>query len=114
MSVLLNTASLNELLSLLGDELRDIARLYVDQLDSELAELDAAWTASDWPRLHRRAHALKGSSGNLGAVALAETASRLEKAAQAGDAALVQTELAALRQLAPATVQALRDGRYVR
>lgn len=113
MSTLINCASLDELLALLGDEFRDISRLFVDQLGDEVAELHAAQAARDWPLLHRRAHALKGSSGNMGALALSESAARLERAARDGDADGIERELAAIGRLAPETVEALRAGRYV-
>ncbi|MFN3610435.1 Hpt domain-containing protein [Tepidimonas sp.] len=112
-SPLINSANLDELLSLLGDEFRDITRLFVEQLEGELADLRAARAAQDWQALYRRAHALKGSSGNMGATALSESAARLERAARDGDADGVEREIAAIELLAPQTVQALRAGRYV-
>lgn len=112
-SPLINSANLDELLTLLGEEFRDIVLLFVDQLEGELAGLRAAQAAQDWPGLYRRAHALKGSSGNMGATALSESAARLERAAREGDLEGIEREMAAIEHLAPQTVQALKAGRYV-
>jgi len=113
MSNLLNSASLDELVTLLGDEFREITQLFVDQLDDEVAQLQAARAGQDWRLLNRRAHALKGSSGNMGAMALAQAAAALEKAALVPDVSAIDQSLASIVELAPQSVQALRDGGYV-
>lgn len=101
------------MLTLLGDEFREIVQLFVDQLDEELAQLQAARASEDWRQLNRRAHALKGASGNMGALALAESAASLEKAALVPDVATIDQSMSAIEALAPQTVAALRDGGYV-
>ena len=113
MTALLDSAALDDMLALLGEEFRDIARQYVTQLQEEVARLLAARAAQDWMLLARHAHALKGSSGNMGARALAERAAALEAAARSGDAAAVDAVLQGLSTLAHDTAAALRAGRYV-
>lgn len=112
MTAFLDRASLDEMVALLGDDFRDIVRLFIEQLGSDVAQLQAARAAGHWDRLYRAAHTLKGSSGNVGASALSLSAARLERAARMSDAAAADGELAALPALAEQTVAALRAGRY--
>ncbi|MCX7692952.1 Hpt domain-containing protein [Tepidimonas taiwanensis] len=112
MTPLIQRDTLDELLVALGDDFRGIVRLFVEQLDTERAGLDAAWAARDWPRLMRAAHSLKGSSGNMAAVALSEAAARLERAAREQNAVAAEAALADVTRLVPETVRALVAGRY--
>ena len=53
-------------------------------------------------------HALKGSSGNLGAVALQDAADLLQVAGRSGDLAAVRAQVAALRAAFEAAASELR------
>ncbi|TSE27531.1 TMAO reductase sytem sensor TorS [Tepidimonas sediminis] len=112
MTPLLDTTNLDDMLAMLGDEFRDIVRQFVDQLEPDVAGITAARAAADWDTLVRLAHTLKGSSGNMGAVALADQAARIERAARARDGAQADAALDGLQALARQTVAALRAGGY--
>jgi CheY-like chemotaxis protein len=65
---------------LLGDEamLRDILRLFLQEMPSYLAHLTAAIRSRDIPTIHAQAHKLKGASANVGARSLQQLLGELE------------------------------------
>jgi HPt (histidine-containing phosphotransfer) domain-containing protein len=56
----------------------------VEQSDARLAEIRRSAAACDGGALRESAHKLKGAASNVGAVALADCASRLESAGRSG------------------------------
>jgi HPt (histidine-containing phosphotransfer) domain-containing protein len=58
--------------------LREIVTLFVEDTPQRLAELDRSLAAADAPTFVRAAHSIKGSSANLGALALRAAAEELE------------------------------------
>jgi len=72
----------------------ELYTMYVGDTTKRLVELHAALDAQNATQCSRTAHALKGSSGNVGAGSMRELAARLEKhdwtADPAAGAALVQ------------------------
>lgn len=79
-----------------GDDdefLREIAGIFLDDTPQRIAELDQSLAAGDVTRFTRAAHSIKGSSSNLGAVALRSAAEKLELQARtdglAGTAELI-------------------------
>ena len=58
--------------------LREIAGIFLDDTPQRIAELDHSLAAGDLPTFARAAHSIKGSSSNLGAVALRAAAEALE------------------------------------
>ena len=67
--------------------LAELYTLYVTDTAKRLEELRSAIGASDARRCGRVAHAMKGSSGNVGANQMRELAARLEKHDWSTDAA---------------------------
>ncbi len=66
-----------------GDEfLREILGIYFEDTPRRIEELDRSLAADDAQKFARAAHSIKGSSGNLGAVALRDVAGQLENRAQ--------------------------------
>jgi two-component system sensor histidine kinase/response regulator len=65
--------------------LEEIARIFAEECPKMLAEIRGALAGADAPLLERLAHTLKGSSSNLGALALPHSAATLEQMAHAGD-----------------------------
>jgi HPt (histidine-containing phosphotransfer) domain-containing protein len=63
--------------------LREIAGIYLEDTPQRIAELDQSLAAGDAPTFTRTAHSIKGSSANLGAVAVRAVAERLEHQARA-------------------------------
>lgn len=70
--------------------------MMVESTNTSLAELRAALAATDWPKLQREAHSLKGSLGLFHAPLVVGTARQLEDAARRGDGAAAQQILTAL------------------
>ena len=64
-----------------GDDdefLREIAGIFMEDTPQRLAELEKSFQARDAATFTRAAHSIKGSSSNLGAVALRAAAEKLE------------------------------------
>ena len=62
-----------------GDEfLREIISIYLEDTPQRIAELEESPAGGDAPRFTRAAHSVKGSSANLGAMAVRQVAEQLE------------------------------------
>ncbi len=64
-----------------GDQdefLREIAGIFLEDTPLRIRELDESLAAGDVSKFTRAAHSIKGSSSNLGAVALRAAAEKLE------------------------------------
>lgn len=86
---------------------REVVALFLADTPQRLQSLHAALDAGDAEQLAVAAHALKGSAGNVGAVALHEQAGTLETAARAGWPADAAARLSQLRDLWQRTAAAL-------
>jgi CheY-like chemotaxis protein len=74
-----------------GDEmLSELTQLFFDDADSNLAALKEAIEKRDGTSVERVAHALKGSSGNMGATRMAELCGQLQDAGASGYLVLLQ------------------------
>src|SRR5215212_10086499 len=58
--------------------LREIAGIFFEDTPQRIAELDQSLVAGDVSKFTRAAHSIKGSSSNLGAMALRVAADKLE------------------------------------
>jgi len=58
--------------------LREIAGIFLEDTPLRIAELDQSFAAGDLGKFTRAAHSIKGSSANLGAMALRAVAEQLE------------------------------------
>ena len=68
-----------------GDEdefLREIAGIFFEDTPQRIVELEQSLAAGDVPKFTRAAHSIKGSSSNLGAMALRAAAEKLEHQAR--------------------------------
>ena len=72
---------------LMGDEemARNICRSYLQEASRRVTDLEDALARSDIPAATRHAHSLKGSSANLGAQIVRETAAQMEESLKSGD-----------------------------
>ncbi len=113
MTDLLQPDSLNQLKAILEDEFLQITELFANQLPQEIDALHQAIAANDLTAINRKAHSIKGSCANLGAVALAHQAMLIEKAALVPDLAVIHTAAATLPDLADQTLAAMRSGGYL-
>lgn len=108
----IDESALQELRDMLGDELLEITRLYTMTLPGEAARIVSCFEDADWVQLNRLAHALKGSSANMGATALATVAAAVEKGALSPDPATLQPLVVQLPDLARQTIEALQAKGY--
>jgi HPt (histidine-containing phosphotransfer) domain-containing protein len=82
-------AALDSLQDDLGgaDALLRIVRLFLEQLDPQAEQIEAAAKGGEHETLARNAHRMRSSAATLGATALADILTALEAAAGDGDAA---------------------------
>ena len=83
-----------------ADVMAEIYGEYVSSVQEKLAEADSALAASDWVRLDRVAHTVKGNALAAGDAEMAETAIELRKAAALSYSGLSASLLEKLKELA--------------
>ncbi len=108
----LDMLQIEELLGLddSGEVLADFIQMYTTQAPQRISEIARALEAGDFKRVMQVAHSLKGASGNLGAIGVADVARRIELAGQAGEAdglAPLMREIEARYRDAEAALRAL-------
>ncbi len=81
---ILDTDVLDELHEVAGAETASIVRLFLEDAPRLIARLETASGTRDNDELREASHTLKSSSANVGAIALANAARRIELAARAG------------------------------
>ena len=77
--------------------LREIAEIFLADTPKRIAELDQTLATGDAVAFVRAAHSIKGSSSNLGALALRQAAEVLENPAKKDGLANVGSMIAAVR-----------------
>lgn len=83
-----------------GDQdefLREIMGIFFEDTPKRIADLDQSLAAGDARKFSRTAHSIKGSSSNLGAVALRDVAGLLEHRSQTEGLGNVAAPLADLK-----------------
>jgi histidine phosphotransfer protein HptB len=88
---------LRELQLLMEEDFGSLLEAYLKDSEQRFYEATEAWEAGDFDRLSRSAHSLKGSSSNIGAVALATLCGDLESLARDGFAERVPGALERVR-----------------
>ena len=78
------------------DVLKEVLQLFLDDVPTRIGRLRAAWQAADTAEVHRTAHSLKGSSGNIGATQLHDICRLLDEQGRAGDLSQMQALVASL------------------
>jgi HPt (histidine-containing phosphotransfer) domain-containing protein len=84
---LLDRSTLAGLRELGKAEFENLVRLFLDDASIQVAALREAAGEGDAHAIAELAHALKGSSGTFGAIALADSCAELQVAASSGDLA---------------------------
>ena len=82
-----------------ADIVAEIYGEYVSSVHEKIGEADAALAASDWSRLDKVAHTIKGNALAAGDSAMAETAIALRKASALKNCAEADALIARLREL---------------
>lgn len=80
------------------DVMVQVLRLFLAEVPVRMGKLTEAWRAGDAVQMHRAAHSLKGSSGNIGARAFYELSRQIDDRGRAGDLAGAEPLLAALAE----------------
>ena len=78
------------------DVLAEVLRLFLDEVPPRMVRLRNAWQSGNIEEMHRAAHSLKGSAGNIGARRLYDVCSRLDAIGKAGDLAGAATLVVAM------------------
>ena len=67
------------------DVLAEVLRLFLQEAPPRIERLRNAWASGNIEELHRAAHSLKGSAGNIGARRMFEVCRRLDEQGRSGD-----------------------------
>ena len=78
------------------DVLAQVFNLFRQETPKRIAKIEAAWLAGDHAEVHRGAHSLKGSTGNVGARAMFAVCHDLDAQVQSKDLTRVPALVAAL------------------
>ncbi len=98
MSESINKVMIEELKELMEDDFSLLLETYITDGDQRLLDLDKAINDKNAKNISEIAHALKGSSSNLGAETLAETSFKIETMGREADLAGVDDEVAQLKK----------------
>lgn len=82
-----------------ADIMNEIYGEYVSSIHEKIAEADEALAASDWTRLDRTAHTMKGNALAAGDAETADVAIALRKAAALADASLSASLVDRIKEL---------------
>jgi HPt (histidine-containing phosphotransfer) domain-containing protein len=89
------------------DFFKELLNIFFQRCPALLAELDAAVAAKDPVKVERSGHALKGTSGNLGAMMMMKLAEQLEVMGRSGKVENASEVLAELHKTYPLTKKEL-------
>jgi HPt (histidine-containing phosphotransfer) domain-containing protein len=89
--------------------LREIVGIFLEDTPQRIAELDQSLAGNDPLRFTRAAHSVKGSSSNLGAMALRAVAERLEQQSKQSGLVGLEPMLAELKSEFARAAAALRQ-----
>lgn len=93
MSAVLDPAVLEGLRSLTPpgepDVLSEVLQMFLAEVPPRLDRLRNAWAAGNIEEVHRAAHSLKGSAGNIGANALFAVCNALDEKSRSGEVGAV-------------------------
>jgi HPt (histidine-containing phosphotransfer) domain-containing protein len=82
-----------------ADIMAEIYNEYVSSVGEKISEAESALAASDWTKLDRTAHTIKGNALAAGDQEMADTAISLRKSAALSDAALSASLLGKIKEL---------------
>ena len=104
---MIDQSVVDELHDALGDELGEIFGEYLAQLFPQVQQIGEGLVQGDLERGREEAHSLKGSSGNLGVMGVAEVAADIERACREHNLDAARVRYQDLLSCAEATVSAL-------
>lgn len=89
--------------------LHRIACIFLDQINDKIDSFNSALTQNNAKDIQFICHAIKGTSGDVGALALYQKASEIELLAKSNQLPQIQKEAPYLTQLASETIKAMRS-----
>jgi HPt (histidine-containing phosphotransfer) domain-containing protein len=99
---ILDTQVLDELLTLSAggdhDLMADLVNMFLEDAPAKLAEVVEGLQAQDWTKVERAAHALKGTSGSLGAHLVMADCEQIQNACRTRQHASVPGRVQSLRR----------------
>jgi len=104
---LLDESVLAGLEEALGEDVRTVVSFFCSNLPGQVEHLQGALAGGDHAEIRKQAHTLKGSAGNLGALALSNLAREIEQQAIAG-LAVPEGQAGTLAALAEASARHLQ------
>ena|SRR5689334_4974185 len=78
------------------DVLVEVLKLFLDEVPPRIERLRNAWASGNIQEVHRAAHSLKGSAGNIGAQAMFDVCRQLDGMGKSGDPQAIGTLVDAL------------------
>jgi len=66
------------------DVLTEVLKLFLEEVPARMIRLRNAWAAGSVEEVHRAAHSLKGSAGNIGATGMFEICRQLDGIGKSG------------------------------
>jgi two-component system, sensor histidine kinase and response regulator len=66
------------------DVLAEVLKLFLEEVPARMLRLRNAWAAGNIEEVHRSAHSLKGSAGNIGARAMFDICKQLDGIGRTG------------------------------
>jgi HPt (histidine-containing phosphotransfer) domain-containing protein len=67
------------------DVLKEVLELFLEDVPRRIERIRSSWQTGNAAELHRAAHSLKGSAGNIGAHELLDVCRQLDDLGRAGD-----------------------------
>ena len=112
MQSVLNLEVLNELVDIMGDDMAMLLNSYFTDSQNKLDELAKMDWQTEQEPIFRMAHALKGSSRNVGIVGFSDMCEDIESQARANKLTQEDFDLATLNQLFEVACAELKE-RYL-
>ncbi len=88
---------------------QELIGMYLEDAEGHVADIMRNSGSGDLAAVKSTAHTLKGASANIGAVGMQEAALAVEKAANAGDHALLQDQVVQIQQVFTSTNEEFND-----
>jgi histidine phosphotransfer protein HptB len=105
---LIDKAQLNNLKELFSEGFSEFVQTYFNDFESREKDLIKALENNELELAKKIAHALKGSSLNMGAIGLAEVCSKLEEASKQGKVDEANEKYKGLLEMYPKTKEAYK------
>ena len=108
-SELIDLETINSLKAILEDGVYELFNEFIADGPKALEKLESAVTNMDILEIGRAAHYLKGSAGNIGAIALSNACLTLELQSKNDDIQDASAHMKNIKQLYAATIQYMQD-----